>query len=50
MSSKTSKLLQKMMMFGGLQTKTALLDQLVYLTKELMIEQLEDFQLPLVLQ
>lgn len=42
-SSKTSKLLQKVMMFGAIETKVAVLDQIVYILKELMIEQLEDY-------
>jgi hypothetical protein len=49
-SSKTSKLLQKLMIFGSLEARVHALDQIVYVTKELMIEQLEDFHLPMLLQ
>jgi len=47
--SKTSKLLQKLMVFGPIQTKVSVLDQIVYMVKELMIEQHEDFHLPMLL-
>ena len=49
-SSKTSKLLQKMMIFGTLEAKVSILDQLLYIIKELVIEQQEDFHLPMFLQ
>lgn len=49
-SSKTSKMLQKLMVFGSVETKVAMVDQIVYVLKELMIEQSEDFHLPMYLQ
>ena len=49
-SSKTSKLLQKMMMFGNLETKVCVLDQIIYMIKELLIEQCEDYHLQMLLQ
>ena len=37
-SSKTSKLIQKMLIFGNIETKVCLIDQLIYMIKELMID------------
>ena len=39
-----------MMIFGNIETKVMLIDQLVYMIKELMIDQLEDFHLQMLLQ
>lgn len=36
--SKTCKFLQKMMIFGSVESKVSIIDQLVYVAKELMIE------------
>ena len=48
--SKTSKLIQKMFIFGSIEVKVTLIDQIVYIMKELMIESMEDFHLPMYLQ
>ena len=50
LSSKTSKLLQKMMIFGNLETKVCILDQIIYMIKELMIEQVEECHLQMLIQ
>ena len=39
-----------MMIFGNIETKVMLIDQLVYMIKELMIDQLEEFHLQMLLQ
>ena len=44
-SSKSSKMLQKMIIFGNLEAKVYLIDQIIYIIKELMIEQVEDYHL-----
>jgi len=49
-SSKSSKLLQKMIIFGNLETKVYLIDQIMYIIRELMIEQSEDYHLQMFLQ
>ena len=38
-----------MMIFGNIETKVMLIDQLVYMIKELMIDQLEEFHLQMLL-
>lgn len=50
-SSKSSKMLQKMIIFGNLETKVYLIDQIIYIIKELMIEQVAgDYHLHMFLQ
>lgn len=34
------------MVFGNIMTKVALIDQMIYYLKELMIEAVEDFMIP----
>ena len=41
----TAKALYKLMIFGDLATKIAVVDQVLYLIKELMIESPEDYLL-----
>ena len=48
--SKASKMLQKAVMFGSLEVKVSIIDQILYVLKELMIEQIHDFHLPLIFQ
>ena len=43
-------MLQKMIIFGNLETKVYLIDQIIYIIKELMIEQVEDHHLQMFLQ
>ena len=50
LSSKTGKLLQRLMASGSLELKVALLDQLCYFFKELMIEQVEQHHSAMFLQ
>ena len=42
-AKKTMKCLQKMMIFGDLAMRISLVDQMIYLIKELMLESPEDF-------
>jgi len=37
------------MIFGSLETKVTMVDQIIYILKELLIEQGEDFHLPMYL-
>jgi hypothetical protein len=41
-------MLQKAVMFGSLEVKVSIIDQILYVLKELMIEQIHDFHLPLI--
>ena len=38
------------MIFGNIETKVMLIDQLVYMIKEVMIDQVEEFHLQMLLQ
>lgn len=42
-ASKTSKALQKLMVFGSMQTRVALVDQMLYFIKELMLDSPEEY-------
>ena len=43
LSLKSSKELQKLMVFGDFKLKLGIIDQLIYFIKELMLESPEDF-------
>jgi len=48
-ASKTSKLIQKLVVFSNLETKVAVLDQIIYIIKELLVCSTEEHHLAMFL-